>query len=170
MPAWFSYVLLTVSCWGLYGVFLHLGATNMADPANGRLKAFLFVGLAYFLVAVLAPLALLVARGAPMSFDGSGAAWSLVAGTVGAIGAFGVLLAFGAGGKPAVVMACVFAGAPIINALVSVTRAGQWADVTWPFLVGIVLAATGGGLVVYNKPAPAHASPLGADVGEGAER
>ena len=44
---------------------------------------------------------------------------SLIAGVVGAIGAFGVLLAFGAGGKPYVVMSIVFAGAPIVNVLYS---------------------------------------------------
>lgn len=170
MPAWSPYLLLTVSCWGMYGVFLHLGATGMSDPTHGRMKAFVFVGLAYFLVAFLAPLALLWVRGASMTFDGSGAAWSLVAGTVGAIGAFGVLLAFGAGGKPAVVMSCVFAGAPIVNAIVSTTRAGQWGEVSWPFLVGILLAATGGGLVVYFKPPPPHAALVHAEPAADAER
>ena len=45
-----------------------------------------------------------------------GMVWSLIAGIVGALGAFGVLLAFGAKGTPAVVMAIVFAGAPVVNA------------------------------------------------------
>ena len=34
---------------------------------------------------------------------------------MGAIGAFGVLLAFGAKGTPAVVMSIVFAGAPVVS-------------------------------------------------------
>ena len=54
---WLAFALMTVVSWGLYGAFLHTGQLGMADPVNGRYKAFLFVGLAYFLTAVLAPLA-----------------------------------------------------------------------------------------------------------------
>ena len=56
---WVTFALMTVAFWGLYGVFLHKGAMGMADPQFGRYKAFLVVGIAYFLVAVLAPLILL---------------------------------------------------------------------------------------------------------------
>ena len=56
---WLAFALMTVVSWGLYGVFLHSGQAGMADPALGRYKAFLFVGIAYFLTAVLAPLAML---------------------------------------------------------------------------------------------------------------
>jgi len=54
---WLIYALMTVVAWGLYGICLHSGQMGMADPVNGRYKAFLFVGIAYFLTAVLAPLA-----------------------------------------------------------------------------------------------------------------
>ena len=114
--------------------------------------------MAYFLTAVLAPLALLLARGADWSLPGRGVAWSLIAGLVGAAGAFGVLLAFGAGGTPASVMSLVFAGAPIVNAVVALTwhpPAGGLAGIRWPFFAGIRLAAAGGYLVTAYKPAPA---------------
>ena len=91
-----TFALLTVLAWGVYGVFIHKGQVLMADPASGRYKAFLFVGVAYFLTAVLAPLAALWWTGATWTFSGPGVAWSLTAGIMGAIGAFGVLLAFGA--------------------------------------------------------------------------
>src|ERR1022692_4697687 len=115
--AWLIFSLLTVGCWGLYGAFLHSGQTAMHDPVNGRYKAFLCVWVAYFLTAVLAPLAVLWLRGATWSFSAGGVGWSLLAGIVGAGGAFGVLLAFGAKGSPAVVMSIVFAGAPVLNAV-----------------------------------------------------
>jgi len=150
--------LLTVGCWGLYGAFLHTGQVSMADPVNGRYKAFLCVGLAYFLTAVVAPFAMLVIKGASWSFTAKGVGWSILAGIVGAVGAFGVLLAFGAKGTPAVVMSIVFAGAPVLNAIYSLIvnpPAGGWQKLPLPFILGIALAATGGCLVSYYKPAPA---------------
>mgnify|MGYP006932285698 CR=1 FL=1 len=155
---WLVFSLLTVFAWGFYGAFLHTGQMGMGDPVNGRYKAFLFVGVAYFLTAVLAPLAVLVAKGASMTFPAKGLWWSLIAGIVGAIGAFGVLLAFGAGGKPAVVMAIVFAGAPVINAIYTLVQhppAGGWGSIKPQFYVGLVLAALGGCLVTFYKPGPA---------------
>ncbi|HET6373671.1 MAG TPA: hypothetical protein VFG76_10210, partial [Candidatus Polarisedimenticolia bacterium] len=112
---WLLFAILTVVTWGLYGILLHAGQVSMQDPINGRYRAFLFVGIAYFITAVLAPLILLAGRGAPWRFTGAGMGWSLLAGLAGAAGAFCVLLAFGSGGAPSVVMSIVFAGAPIVN-------------------------------------------------------
>jgi drug/metabolite transporter (DMT)-like permease len=160
---WLVFALMTVVCWGLYGVLLHNGQTAMADPVNGRYKAFLFVGLAYFLTAVLAPLGLLLARQASWSYPAKGMTWSLVAGILGAAGAFCVLLAFGARGAPAAVMSIVFAGAPIVNAVYSLAThppAGGWGSLRWQFVAGILLAALGGCLVTLYKPAPGPAKPV----------
>src|SRR4030095_4917941 len=117
---WLVFALMTVVSWGVYGIFLHTGQMGMKDAVNGRYKAFLFVGLAYFLTAVLAPLAVLVIRGAGWNYATGGMWWSLIAGIAGAVGAFCVLLAFGAKGTPAVVMSIVFAGAPVVNSIVAV--------------------------------------------------
>ena len=156
---WLIFALMTVVSWGLYGIFLHTGQTAMKDQSNGLFKAFLFVGLAYFLTAVLAPLAMLAMRKATWSFSPAGMGWSLLAGIVGAAGAFCVLLAFGSRGTPGVVMSIVFAGAPIVNAIVAMIEyppVGGWAAVRWPFYLGIVLAAAGGCLVTFFKPPPAR--------------
>jgi hypothetical protein len=160
--SWLFFALITVGCWGLYGAFLHSGQTGMQDPVHGRYKAFLFVGIAYFLTAVLAPLAILLVKGASWSFTPAGIWWSLFAGIVGAAGAFSVLLAFGAKGSPAVVMSIVFAGAPVLNALYSLVLhppAGGWAKLPPQFVLGIVLAAVGGCLVSLYKPAPSAPKP-----------
>src|SRR5437016_4041227 len=117
--SWLAFSLMTVAAWGVYGVLLHTGQLTMADKTNGRYKAFLFVGIAYFLTAVLAPLAVLMIRGASWSMPAGGMTWSLVAGIAGAVGAFATLLAFGAKGSPAAVMSIVFGGAPIVNAIVA---------------------------------------------------
>ncbi|MCE2440885.1 MAG: hypothetical protein J4F39_15815 [Candidatus Latescibacteria bacterium] len=153
---WLIFAAMTVGSWGLYGIFLHTGQIAMADPVNGRYKAFLLVGVAYLLTAVIGSMIVLWLNGSDWSFPARGFTWSLLAGTVGAIGAFGVLLAFGARGTPAVVMSIVFAGAPIVNAVVSMAvhpPAGGWGALNWQFVLGIVLAAMGGCLVTLFKPA-----------------
>jgi hypothetical protein len=158
---WLAYALATVASWGLYGVLLHLGQLGMADPANGRIKAFLCVGIAYVLVAVLAPLGLLVSAKATWIFPGKGLVLSTLAGVAGAVGALCVLLAFGAKGNPAVVMSIVFAGAPVVNAVVALVvhpPAGGWSSLRWQFVAGIVLAALGGLLVMRYRPAAAPAA------------
>jgi hypothetical protein len=168
--AWLFFAFLTVACWGVYGVFLHTGTVGMQDPANGRIKAFLFVGLAYFLTAVLAPLVILASRGASLAFwsyPGKGFWWSLLAGAVGAVGALGVLLAFGAAPKPTasyvpVIMSIIFAGAPIVNAVVAFCShppEGGLSAIKPQFLLGIVLAAAGGCLVTLYKPDAPAAPP-----------
>jgi drug/metabolite transporter (DMT)-like permease len=154
---WLSFALLTVLCWGTYGIFLATGSENMHDPANGRMKAFLFVGVAYFLAAVLAPLLILVLSGANWNYPVKGVALSLIAGVVGAIGALGVLLAFGAKGSPITVMTIVFAGAPVLNAIIAMfikPPPGGWSSVNPLFWVGLVLAVGGGTLVSLFKPGP----------------
>lgn len=166
---WLFFALVTVSCWGLYGIFLHAGQVGMADKELGRYKAFLFVGLAYFLTAVLAPLLILVVKGADWSMPPKGMWISLLAGTLGAIGAFFVLLAMASGAKsgmsPAIVavsvMSIIFAGAPIVNAVVATAMhppKGGISAVPWPFFAGILLAALGGFLVTKFKPMPAPAA------------
>lgn len=159
---WLFFAGITVVAWGIYGIMLHAGQIGMADSENGRYKAFLWVGIAYFLTAVLAPLLILILRGADWGMPAAGIRWSLLAGIAGAIGAFGVLLAFGAKGTPPVVMSIIFAGAPVVNAVVAFAihpPAGGYGAVRLPFIVGILLAATGGCLVTLYKPPPGHAVP-----------
>lgn len=170
---WLVFALMTVVAWGLYGILLHAGQVGMADPVNGRYKAFLLVGVAYFLTAVLAPAGMLLLRQATWTFPLAGLSWSLVAGLAGAAGAFCVLLAFGVRGSPATVMTIVFAGAPIINAIVALALhppRGGLRSIPLPFFAGIVLAVTGAALVTLYKPASvapsrsptSAAAPMGA--------
>ncbi len=165
---WFAWALLTVICWGTYGVCMHTGSINMDSKEHGRMMAFLYVGLAYFLTAVIAPLIILKLQGGPVEFwkyPDAGWKWSLFAGILGAIGALGVLLAFGASPNPPVyvpiVMSIIFAGAPVVNAVVNTTKHDWWGHVQPQFIMGIVLAAAGGVLVTYYapKPPPQAAAP-----------
>lgn len=158
---WLAFALMTVVAWGLYGLLLHTGQLGMGDPVNGRYKAYLWVGVAYFLTAVLAPLVVLAVNKASWTMPARGVGWSLLAGLAGSVGAFGVLLAFGAQGAPSVVMSIVFGGAPVVNAIAALLAhppAGGWASVRWPFVLGIALAAVGGCLVTLYRPDPPRAA------------
>jgi hypothetical protein len=162
---WLYLALVTVACWGLYGIFLHQGQVAMADKELGRYKAFLFVGVAYFLTAVLAPLViLLMSKNMNWSMPPRGMWLSLFAGILGAIGAFFVLLAMGSGVKSGMnpgivavaVMSIIFAGAPIVNAIVGLAMhppKGGFSAIPIPFILGILLAALGGFMVTKFKPA-----------------
>ena len=98
---------------------------------------------------------------------------------MGAIGAFCVLLAFGAKGHPAVVMSIIFAGAPIVNAMVALSLhppAGGLSALRWQFFAGIVLAALRrhAGDALQAGPGAAPRAPRRrtgpADSGVGAQR
>ncbi|MDJ0837501.1 MAG: hypothetical protein QNK37_13365 [Acidobacteriota bacterium] len=154
---WLVFALCTVACWGLYGIFLHSGQLGMADQANGRMKAFFVVGIAYLLSAVIGTAIIMWLNGSDWVFPAKGVWWSLFAGLVGAIGALFVLLAFGAKGTPTVVMSIIFAGAPIVNAIVSMIMHPPASGSVKPqFFLGILLAALGGFLVAFYKPAPGN--------------
>ncbi len=142
------YALGTVLLWGLYSVLLHKGSMGMSlpgapDPTSARMKAFLWVGIAYFLVAIVAPIWILKARGASWTFPTPGWSWSLIAGVAGAVGAFFLLMGLSSGRSPAeskilplLVPAIVFSGAPIVNAVVSIWKDGLWSKVEPPFYIG----------------------------------
>jgi hypothetical protein len=82
-----------------------------------------------------------------------------------------VLLAFGAKGTPAVVMSIVFAGAPIVNAIVAIWQhppPGGFSSIKPQFYLGIILAALGGCLVTLYKPGAPVAKPQPAAVAHAA--
>ena len=174
------YVLGVVICWGLYSVFLHMGSVGMTienvkpDLTSNRMKAFLLVGIAYVLVAVVGPLIILKMRdsGAPThwSFPSTGWRMSLIAGLLGAFGAFFLLMALSSDGGDvgmrkvliAMVPTLVFAGAPLVNAIVSVTKEGLWSKTPPQFYAGLLLAAAGAGLVMFYKPSSPPPAKAGA--------
>ncbi len=151
MKMWLVYVIGAVLAWGSYVPMMHEGQTLLK---GGALRAFLCVGLAYFLTAVLIPLGLLTgAKVEPMEFTRGGATFAFVAGALGAAGALCIIMALKSGGTPLFVAPLVFAGAPIVNVLISM----GWHKPKSPpevwFYLGLMLAAVGAGLVLRFKPA-----------------
>jgi hypothetical protein len=166
------YALGTVVCWGLYSVLLHKGSLlmNPGGPPDvgSRMKAFLMVGIAYFIVGIVGPMLIMKAKSipvAPASFPMGGWTWSLLAGFAGAVGAYFLLMALSSGKGPVeskslvlLVPAIVFAGAPIVNAIVALTKDGLWDETPWQFYAGILLASAGVAMVMKYRPL-GHAAP-----------
>ena len=146
--SWIFFVVGAFLSWGLYGPMIHKGQVALGNP----LRAFLFVGLAYFLVGVLVPLAALASQGELKGFTGHGMTMALVAGSLGAAGALCVVYSFSAGGKPLWVMPLVFAGAPIVNVLYSMWEHPPKVAPSPMLYVGFLLAASGAYMVLHYKP------------------
>lgn len=141
-------VLTTAICWGVYGVILSWGAVAMGEA---RLRSFLCVGLAYFLIAVIVPVLLLRAKGEKGAWTASGTWWSFNAGVLGALGALGIILALTSGGSPLYVMPLVFGGAPVINTFTTMVMTRNY-KVNPMFLAGLILVIAGAACVLIFKP------------------
>jgi hypothetical protein len=170
---WFWVLLFVLGAalsWGVYVPVVHKATAEL----KSNLRAFLFVGVAYFLVAVLIPSLFIFVLGDPtqrpgVNFAGPAVAWGIAAGVFGAIGALFVIFAARAAGPSGVIAVAplVFAGAPIVN-----TFATIWyfhpvkTTPDWRFFLGLVMAAAGAAMVMVYKPVDekphAQAAPPGA--------
>ncbi len=145
---------VTILCWGMYGPVLHWGQAGMAEGAlkYARLRPFVCVGLAYFLIGVIVPAALLRMKGESGRWTMSGIVQSLLGGALGAIGALGIIMAFTFGGKPAFVMPMVFGGAPVVNSFLTIYMAKKFKEVGPIFLAGLVMVLIGAVTVLLTGP------------------
>ena len=146
---WAVFVAGAVLSWGAYGVLLYLGQVQLGNP----LKALLCVGVAYFLIGVLLPVAGLGSQGALSHFDTGGLIRATMAGALGAAGAACIIYAFKAGGLPVYVMPLVFGGAPIVNVVLSMAIHPPKAAINPMLYVGFLLASIGAAMVLYFRPA-----------------
>ena len=152
-----SFVAMAALSWGVYVPVVHVAAQKMGS----NLRAFLFVGVAYFLVAVLVPcLMIFVLKSDPTekpgaNFEFGHIMWGVGAGVAGALGALCVIFAVTKAGRGSAlyVAPLVFAGAPIINTIATIkffhpTKTPP----DWKFFAGLVLAAAGAAMVMLFKP------------------
>jgi len=146
--AWIIFVAGAVLSWGAYGTLLYLGQIQLGNP----LKALLCVGVAYFLIGVVVPVAGLTAQGGLSGFNTTGLVTATIAGALGAAGAVCIIWAFRAGGLPVYVMPLVFGGAPIVNVLLAMAIHPPKSAINPLLYVGFVLASVGAGMVLYFRP------------------
>jgi hypothetical protein len=146
--AWVIFVLGAVLSWGAYGALLHQGQMQLGNP----LKALLCVGVAYFMIGVIVPVAALGSQGQLTGFSTGGLVAATVAGALGAAGAVCIIWAFRFGGLPVYVMPLVFGGAPIMNVIVSMAIHPPKQAINPMLFVGFGLASIGAALVLYYRP------------------
>jgi hypothetical protein len=184
MRLWLAFVIGAGLCWGTYVPLIAFGGKSLGDGTPGignRFAAILCVGVAYFILGVVVPIAYFLINGtgnAQPSFPGI--TFASLAGAAGALGAICVVFATSyAEVKDRIYIApLIFALAPVINVLVSLiwhpTASAPFALGMphelpgWKLIVGILLAGIGAGLVLYSKeeheaksakPPPAKVAP-----------
>lgn len=152
--------------WGVYVPLVHEATSRLGS----NLRAFLMVGMAYFLVAVIVPgIFIFVLKDDPtaknpaaLNWKLPSLTWGLLAGISGAVGALCVIFAtrdavatLGPAVGPLIVAPLVFAGAPIVNTIASITIFAHGKKFEAPsvsFYIGLLVAAAGMALVMVNKP------------------
>lgn len=167
-PIVLAYIGGAVLSWGVYVPLVHEAATKLGSS----LRAFLFVGVAYFLVAVLVPSIIIfvfadptIKPSATPNFDIGPVSWGIGAGVAGAVGALCVIFAATEAGKGGVlyVAPLVFAGAPIVNTLATLLYFHPVKKMPSPlFFCGLVLAAAGAAMVMIYKPTADASKPADA--------
>jgi hypothetical protein len=176
---WWGYVIGAGLAWGTYVPLVFYGGTELTTrpgTIGGRLASILAVGVAYFVLAVLVPIALMATRDdAKPEWKSIGLVFSGLAGIAGAVGAICVIFASKAAVDAAklegaitphdiaryriYIAPLIFALAPFINTIISLVwhpKPGDpWnfgLDVPgWKLPVGIALVAIGTFLVLYSK-------------------
>ncbi|VTR91279.1 Hypothetical conserved protein OS=uncultured planctomycete GN=HGMM_F09D09C13 PE=4 SV=1 [Gemmata massiliana] len=179
---WWGYVILAGLAWGTYVPIIFFGG-QMLSPLNaqgnaigvgGRLASILSVGVAYMVMAVVIPVALMATRDdAQASWRTVGLVFSGLAGVAGAVGAICVIFASKAAVDQAIIEGVdratyrmyiaplIFCLAPLINTVLSSVwhpnaKTGEWSNFHFemPGLklwAGIILVAAGTFLVLMSK-------------------
>jgi hypothetical protein len=153
------FALCTALFWGTYGPLLSRGHHLMGT--EGRLRPFICVGIAYLLVAIVFPIVVMyttgIDKGSGISsgWTFGGIEWSILAGAVGALGAFTLIMALGAGGpsSPVYVMPLVFGCAPVVSAFTSMYLSGNY-KISPFFAAGLILVAVGAVTILITAPRP----------------
>ena len=183
---WWGYVIGAGLAWGTYVPLVFFGGSVLSQVnaagspigMGGRLASILCVGVAYFVLAVVVPLALMAVRDdATPQWKLTGLVFSGLAGVAGAVGAICVIFAskaamaagveakkinpeFDVASYRVLIAPLIFSLAPIINTLLSLVwhpkaddplkfLPPEWPG--WKLPAGILLVAVGTFLVLYSK-------------------
>lgn len=148
----------TALCWGMYGPAIANARSTGKPPEWSPFKPYVFIGVAYLVIAIIGGLVAMKLKGDTFHFSGTHAAarnWGFIGGSLGAAGALFLTSAVVySKGNTALVMPIVFGGAVTVNGLVSWNKFRTNTDITissylW---VGMALVFAGVVLVAINTP------------------
>jgi drug/metabolite transporter (DMT)-like permease len=158
---WLIYALAAGVCWGTYVPMIAHGGQEL----KSRYGAFLCVGIAYVLIAVLFPLARFYMVGREnLQINATGVTFACLAGVAGALGALCVIFASSAAPDKSYALyiaPIIFGLAPLLNTVVSMVwqpKKGAFSFGLpenmpgWMFYVGVVLVGLGSALVLLSTP------------------
>lgn len=159
------FAICTAICWGLYGPTV--ANARSATKEWSAFKPYVFIGVAYIVLACGGGFLGMKVNNDPPSFTGTqapAAIWGFAAGTLGAIGALcltSAMLSFDGPPKPQLVMPIVFGGAVSITAIVSLLQSRGAASASPMLWVGMAAVVVGIVLVAYHTPhgGPGHSKP-----------
>ncbi|MEM6689231.1 MAG: hypothetical protein AAF664_07395 [Planctomycetota bacterium] len=169
------FALGTALFWGCYGPAIGNAAAPRIDgrPLWSPFKPYVFIGIAYLVIAIIGGLAVMKFKGDSFSFSGDyfpTAKWGFLAGCLGAFGALCLTSAMMTSkGNALLVMPIVFGGAVSVTAIVSFLRLRDHVTISPLLWVGIGLTALGIIIVAMNTP-HGHAAPAGSGGGAHAKK
>ncbi|MCM2371429.1 hypothetical protein [Aporhodopirellula aestuarii] len=162
------FALGTAFFWGCYGPTIGNAQAPRVDgvPLWSPFKPYVFIGIAYLVIAILGGLVMMGLKGDSFNFTGehfATAKWGFLAGSLGAFGALCLTTAMMTSrGNALLVMPIVFGGAVSVTAIVSMIKLHAGTNVSPLLWVGMGLTVVGVVIVAMNTPhghAPAKPAP-----------
>jgi len=152
------FALGTAVFWGCYGPTIGNAQAPRVDgaPLWSPFKPYVFIGLAYLVIAIIGGLVMMGVKGDSFNFSGVHFAtvkWGFLAGTLGAFGAVCLTTAMMTSkGNALLVMPIVFGGAVSVSAIVSMIKLHAGTNVSPLMWVGMALTVAGVVIVAMNTP------------------
>lgn len=151
------FALGTACFWGMYGPTIGNAQVKVPPPEGwSPFKPYVFIGVAYLVLAVVGGLVAMYFKGDTFSYSGEHfrpAKWGFLAGLLGALGALCLTTAMMTSkGNALLVMPIVFGGAVSITALFSVWKLREHTTIEPMLWVGIALVVAGVVIVARNTP------------------
>ncbi len=152
------FALGTAVFWGCYGPTIGNAQAPRVDgaPLWSPFKPYVFIGIAYLVIAIFGGLVMMSLKGDSFNFTGvhfATAKWGFLAGLLGAFGALCLTSAMMTSkGNALLVMPIVFGGAVSVTAIVSMIKLHAGTNVSPLLWVGMALTVAGVVLVAMNTP------------------